>query len=360
LQLPCSVVIPWQKTPWTDDVIFAGRHIDVVSLWSQYVDLPPNIEHPLPMYLPKVVCPNPKHDTHKRHFQVNAKQGLVHCFAHCGISGNFEHAIQVITGCTAKEARKAILLHSRAATSDDLKQLGTPGFRKTFNHDDAVAKDQRAQEGGKFTFLPRHARDWLDTRGIEANSRGKWQIGWDEDAERITLPGYDDRNIFRFLIRRRIDGIEHGKYLYTDGAIKTSVLYGACMIDREQLDSTGLVLCEGPLDVVRLHQVGIRTAVAILGTGISAKQLRLIDKLGPKRLYLFFDRDAAGLDNILRCQASVRKVPMFVCRYAAGKSDPGEMSRELGERAIDRALPLAVFMQKYIKARNAGMTRKVA
>lgn len=270
-------------------MIFAGRYIDVLSLWSEYIDTS-GVEYPLPMYLPKAVCPNPKHDAHKRHFQVNTKQGLVHCFAQCGISGTYEHAIQVITGCDAKEARKLILKHSRAVVPGDLRSYGTSGVRKTINHDDAVALDQRKLEGGHFQYLPREAREWLDKRGIDTSARGKWEVGWDEDASRIVLPAYDDRRVFKFLIRRSIDGRENFKYLYTDGAIKTSILYGACMIDREQLASRGLVLCEGPLDVVRLHQVGVRTAVAILGTGISAKQLRLIDKLGPKRLYLFLDR----------------------------------------------------------------------
>lgn len=336
-------------------MIFAGRYIDVLALWSQYIDIPPGIEHPPPMYLPKTVCPNPKHDTFKRHFQVNTKQGLVHCFAKCGISGSYEHAIQVITGCTAKESRQAILKHSRAVRDGDLKSFGTPGVRKSFGYDDAVSQDQRAQDGGAFTYLPRSAREWLDTRGIEANSRGKWQIGWDEDAERITIPAYDLHRTFRFLIRRRIDGLERQKYLYTEGAIKTSLLFGACMCDRESIQSHGLVLCEGPLDVVRLHQVGVHTAGAILGSGISTKQLKVIDQLGPKRIYLFFDRDSAGLENILECQARIHKVPQFVCRYSRGKTDPGEMTRELAERSIDRAIPLAVFLQK---ARNAGLTRK--
>jgi len=338
-------------------MIYHGRHIDVVSLWGEFIDIPPGVESPLPTFLPKAVCPNPKHDTHKRHFQVNTKNPLVHCFARCGIQGTYEHAIMVITGCDEKEARRRILKHSRVPTSKDIKSHGTSGVRKVVGHDDAVAVDQRMLDGGAFTYLPREARAWLTKRGIDAPSRGKWQIGWDEDAERIVLPAYDDRGTFRFLIKRRIDGREYQKYLYTDGAIKTSLLYGACFIDREQLQSFGLILCEGPLDVVRLHQLGFTTAVAILGSGLSAKQVRLIDKLSPKRVYLFFDRDAAGVENILDCQAKLRTVPLRVCRYRNGKSDPGEMTSAVAERIFERALPMPVFIRK---ARNAGLTRKVA
>lgn len=338
-------------------MIYHGRHIDVLSLWGEYIDIPASVDHPLPSYLPKMVCPNPKHDTFKHHFQVNTRKPLVHCFARCGISGSYEHALQTITGCDEKEAKRLILKHSRTATSGDLKSLGTSGVRKTVTHEDAVARDERALDGGSFTYLPREARNWLDSKGITAPSRGKWQLGWDEEAERIVIPAFDDRRTFRFLIRRRIDGIERQKYLYTDGAIKTSVLFGVCYAERESLESHGIVLCEGPLDVVRLHQVGIRNAAAILGTGISARQVKLIDKLSPKRVYLFFDRDSAGIDNILDCHAKLRKLPLLVCRYRSGKSDPGETTKEEAEQAIERALPISMFIRK---ARNAGLTRSVS
>lgn len=338
-------------------MIYHGRHIDVLSLWGQYIDIPPGIESPLPTYLPKVKCPNPKHDTHKAHFQVNTKKPLVHCFAKCGIQGTYEHAIMVITGCTEKEARRAIIEHSRVPTSKDITSAGTVGVRKSVAYDDILAVEQRKLEGGMYHYLPKEARAWLDKRGVDQSTRGKWRIGYDEDIERIVYPAYDERNIFRFLIKRRIDGAERLKYLYTEGAIKTSLLYGACMLDREQLSSTGLALCEGSVDTWLLHQNGVRIATAILGTGLSTKQVRLIDKLDPKRIFLFFDRDAAGIDNILDCQVKLKRWPLFVCRYRNGKTDPGEMRGNEALTSLDRALPMALFLRK---ARNAGLTRKVA
>lgn len=337
-------------------MIYAGRYIDVLSLWGEYIDIPPSIEHPLPTYLPKTVCPNPKHDTHKHHFQVNTKQGLVHCFARCGIQGTYEHAIQVITGCDPKEARRLILKHSRSAKPGDIQSAGTAGVRKTITHEDDVALDERRLSGGAYSFLPKEARAWLDGRGIDTSSRGKWRIGWDEETDRIVIPAYDDRGVFRFLIRRRIDDNEFQKYLYTAGAIKTGILFGAHALDRGMLRSRGLALVEGSVDTIRLHQLEQRHATGILGSGLSNKQVRLIAKLDPKRIYLFFDRDAAGIDNIFDCQAKLRRFPLFVCRYRNGKTDPAELTSSEADEAFERALPMALFLRK---ARNAGLTRKV-
>lgn len=327
-------------------MIYHGRHIDVLALWGEYIDLPNGITEPLPTYLPKVQCPNPTHNTTKHHFQVNTKKALVHCFADCGISGTYEHAIAVITGGTDKDAKRAILRHSRAALKGEVSAYANLGTRKTITAEDDIVADQRKLDGGAFQWLPAIARGYLDRRGIDGPSIGKWQIGWDEDQERLVIPALDQRGTFRFLIRRRIDGVDYQKYLYTSGATKSSLLFGACYLDAQTVRSRGLVLNEGPFDPIRLHQIGLPIAVAILGTVISHRQARLIDKIGPKRCYLFFDKDGAGVDNIRACQERVRKVPLFVCRYPAHRSDPAEVTREEAERILDRALPINEFWRK--------------
>jgi hypothetical protein len=60
-----------------DFVIYQGRELDVLSLWDELVELPSNIGDPLPMFLDKTQCPNPDHQTHKRHFQINTSKPFV-------------------------------------------------------------------------------------------------------------------------------------------------------------------------------------------------------------------------------------------------------------------------------------------
>src|SRR3954467_14830065 len=82
---------------------FRGRHIDPVAFWDRYVVFPSGVKvEKNDAYLPKVQCPNPDHDTTKRHFQVNARDPYVHCFADCGISGSWEHAICILEGLYEK------------------------------------------------------------------------------------------------------------------------------------------------------------------------------------------------------------------------------------------------------------------
>jgi DNA primase len=345
-------------------LIYAGRNLDVLSLWGELIDLPSNIGEPLPTFLPKVKCPNPAHETHKAHFQVNTKKSMVHCFARCGISGSYEHAVATILGLVdgkgrpdEKAARRVILKHTRKALGGQgISAFTHGGTRKSIGAEDEVAKDERALKGGQFQFLPKHVRAYLDERGIDAPSRGKWQLGFDEEEERLVIPAFDERGTFRFLIKRKISGGGSLKYLYTRGTTKTSILFGACYLDRDRVRSHGLVLCEGSLDVIRLHQLGITNAVAILGTGLSKKQVRLIDKFGPKKIYLLFDKDSAGVDNVVSAKEQINKCPLFVCRYPKGKDDPAELTSQEVERSLERALPISTFFRK---ARQRTSTKEL-
>lgn len=339
-------------------MIFHGRNLDVLGLWGEFVDLPSNIKEPLPTFLDKVVCPNPEHDTHKRHFQINTKQPIVHCFARCGISGTYEHAVAMILGVDEKEARRIILKHTKAALGRDVASVYTGrGTRKTVQPDDPVAKDERALRGGAFHWLPQEARDYLDRRGIDAASRGKWEIGWSEDEERLVIPAYDQRGAFRFLIKRSLRQSGSLKYLYTQGAVKSSILFGACYLDRELVRSSGLVLVEGSIDTILMHQHDFKFTVGTLGSGLSRKQVRLIDWLQPRRGYLFFDKDSAGIDNIKDANEKLGKFPLFVCRFPKNRSDPAEMTRREVERALTRSLPIHEF---YRTARKTRLTKEVS
>jgi hypothetical protein len=223
-------------------MLFQGRDLNVVALWESLGLRFPDIgEDRLPMYLPKVACPNPAHDTFKHHFQVNTRKPVVHCFAKCGISGTYEHAVAMILNLRDNEgnlderqARRAILKFTRTALPGAPSSFIGTGQRKSYDADSAVAEDEKKLNGGDFRYLPAHAREYLDSRGIDAPSRGKWQIGYDEDTERIVIPAFDARGAFRFLIRRQIEGGGNYKYLYTKGTLKTSILFGSNMLDRER------------------------------------------------------------------------------------------------------------------------------
>jgi DNA primase len=342
-------------------VNFHGRNIDPVSFWNKYVDLPPNTRPDKDTFADLVQCPNPSHDTTKRHFQVNLHEPMVHCFAHCGISGSWEHAICVIEGLyekfkveeatnererkhrlwrARKQARKLIIKGSRPSNFTE-----RPRARKKSGDTRAIAavrSDALAYE----RFLPSLALAYLEGREISDSSIAKWELGWDAESKRIVIPARDLDARLRFLIKRGLTEKQQPKYLYTEGFPKTSLLFGACGIDLGLVHSEGLILVEGSLDTILFHQHGLSNTVGILGTGISDKQAGIIAKFRPPRITFAFDRDSAGMRNIEIASRKLRKYPQYVMRYPTGKHDPAELTKEEAIRQISKAVPFAVFNRK--------------
>lgn len=338
---------------------YKGRNIDAVKLWDRYVDLPVNIDT-TDVFLPKVQCPNPDHDTLKRHFQINVSQPTVHCFAGCGISGSYEHAICVIEGLYVKfkveeakderERRRRVQRARRQAGKIILGYVLAPGSRvrgavARKREPVAIVRPTDALEYAR--FLPAAARDFVGSRGITAESIAKWRLGFDPAELRIVIPAYDERDVLRFLIKRSIREKDQPKYLYTEGFPKNSLLFGACAISPGMIRSSGIVLVEGSFDAIVLQQFGI-PAVAILGTGISNKQVEILSRMRPRRVYFMFDKDTAGVTNIEIAARKLRRYPCFVCRYPRGRSDPAEMKREEAVRSVERAVPASRWISQHL------------
>lgn len=330
---------------------FRGRQIDPVELWSKYIDLPANLEiDEQTVFLPKVECPNPEHDTGKRHFQVNVTQPTVHCFAYCGISGSYEKAISIIEGCDEREAKRIILRNSSRSGRSVKPRRRISGRAKQAA---SVVSDL-----GYERFLPQAGLEYLKSRGISDESVATWELGWDSESLRIVIPARDLNGHLRFLIKRATREKDHPKYLYSEGFPKTSLLFGACQLDLGMVRSEGLILTEGSLDAIDNHRHGLRNTTAILGTGISRAQRAIVAKLRPKRVYLMFDKDLAGVTNIEIAARELRKYPLFVCRYPKGKNDPQELSREEKYRSIERAVPAYSWLRKNFP--SVQLTRRIA
>jgi DNA primase len=312
---------------------FRGREIDPIRLWSEYVEFPQNMKVDAnDEFLPLVVCPNPDHQTTKRHFQINVKRDLVHCFANCGISGTYERAISMIEEVGTREARRRILRHSR---------LGKAEISRRSKRTVEAVSDLDLSD---FSYLPPFALEYLDARGISAQSIAAFNLGWDADEARITIPAFDLQGRLRFVIKRAVRPKDHPKYLYPEHSQKERLLFGACQIDLGMVRSKGIVLVEGSLDVIRLHQHGFCNTVGILGNFISDIQARQIANLRPKCVYAMFDKDAAGLWATISAYDRLGEtMPIKVCRYPSNRSDPAELSREEAERVIRRAVTWLEF-----------------
>lgn len=320
-------------------VFFQGRQVDPIALWENYVEFPVNWNQHDEEFSPLVRCPNPNHNTMKRHFQVNLHQATVHCFAGCGISGSYEHAIAMIEGVNHRQARKSILKHSVVGKTTHRRKRGTA---------EPISADDLLYD----RFLPQSAVEYLDKRGISASSIAKWELGWDAEALRIAIPAKDSHGRLRFLIRRTVKPNVEPRYLYPQGSERNKLLFGACNLDLGMIRSVGIVLVEGSLDCIMLHQHGLTNTVAILGSKVGEIQSQLIANLRPKAIYTMFDADAAGVGATISAAARLRSSPLRVCRYPKGKTDPAEISKTEAERMIERAISYSQFKQLTSKHRK--------
>jgi len=97
-----------------------------------------------------------------------------------------------------------------------------------------------------------------------------------------------------------------------------------------------LLICEGYMDVIALHQAGFTNAVASLGTALTMGHARLISQRGFREVFLTYDSDEAGT------KAAIRAVPLLKDMGISAKiirmdpyKDPDEFIKNLGSEAFE-------------------------
>lgn len=331
-------------------MLYRGRQLDPYALWAKWIDFPITASD-RGEFSPLLMCPNPDHDARKPHFQLNLRRPLCHCFSNCGISGTYEKAIALIEGCTEREARRIILQScSIPSAESDVGGKRHEGDKPRIGRRGVVSAAQPVTLDFP-RYVPQAGMDYLSSRGIEASSIALWNIGWDSDERRIVIPADDERGTTRFLIKRAIRERDWPKYLYWPereqiGWGKQDILFGACHLDQTIVEFHGLVLVEGSLDCIRLHQNGARNTVSILGSSVSERQSEIVSRIRPKKITLMFDKDVSGYSAIRSAHLRFPKYPLFVALYPKRKSDPAELSRKEVEKAIRDAIPIVKFNAK--------------
>jgi DNA primase len=131
------------------------------------------------------------------------------------------------------------------------------------------------------------------------NSRGN-----DYFPQRLMFPLADARGrIVGFQARKlRDDDPLHGKYVNSpEGELfhKSAILYGLHLARTAIAKQERAVVVEGNTDVIALRQAGFEPVVASMGTALTERQLKELQRL-TRRLYLCFDSDAAGEEATLR------------------------------------------------------------
>ena len=138
---------------------------------------------------------------------------------------------------------------------------------------------------------------------------------------------------------------------------KGRVLYGLAQARKLARDANAIVVSEGYMDVIALHQAGITHAVAPLGTALTEDQIQALWRMAAEPI-LCFDGDAAGARAAGR--AGDRALPMLTpghsLRFVTLPSgqDPDDLLQAEGVGAMRDRLAAATSLVDFLGCASAG------
>ncbi|MDE5964643.1 MAG: DNA primase [Eubacterium sp.] len=153
---------------------------------------------------------------------------------------------------------------------------------------------------------------------------------YDTFKNRVMTPIIDVRgNVIAFGGRVLDDS--KPKYINTSDTLvykKTNELFALNLAKDSGKDN--LILCEGYMDVIAMHQAGFTNAVAGCGTALTNEQVRLISRYA-KEVILAYDADEAGQKALNKAVSLFKQTDVKVKIPAlAGGKDPDEIIKKYG------------------------------
>ena len=160
---------------------------------------------------------------------------------------------------------------------------------------------------------------------------------YDKFRNRVMFPIFDTRgNIIGFGGRTLSEDKRVPKYLNSGETVvfrKSDNLFALNYAKNSKAEY--FVLCEGYMDVITMHQAGIDSAVASLGTAVTPSHARLLSRMGKKEIILSYDADEAGQ------KAASRGINLFAqvgikarVLKIDGAKDPDEFIKKFGGEAF--------------------------
>jgi DNA primase len=182
---------------------------------------------------------------------------------------------------------------------------------------------------------------------------------YDRFRDRIMFPIRDPRGRVLGFGGRILDRGEP-KYLNspeTELFHKGRELYGLHEIRLARQNLKRLIVVEGYMDVVRLHQAGLQYAVATLGTATTPEHLRRVFRLVSEVVFAF-DGDRAGraaawraLQNVLPEVREGREIRFL---FLPDGEDPDSLVGREGREAFEQRLATAVPLSEYLTGQLRG------
>lgn len=354
---------------YSDDIIEEVRsRNDVVDVIGGYVSLKKQGNS----Y--SACCPF--HHEKTPSFHVSRDKQLYHCFG-CGASGNVFTFIREYENMSFVESMK--LLADRAGMTLPEYEL-SPKQKEQENYR-AELKELNKAAAAYFHYLltktehGKKALDYLHNRGLSDNTITAFAMGYsdiynDDLYKYLKNKGYSDRQMVdaglveiyedkgandKFWNRvmvpildingkviafgGRVLGDGKPKYINTrETAIfdKSRNLFAMNLARRSK--RRGIIICEGYMDVIAMHQAGFDNAVASLGTAFTIGQANIIKRY-TEEVYLAYDSDGAGTSATMKAIGIMRSVGITT-RVIDMKpyKDPDEFIKNMGREAYEERI----------------------
>ncbi|MDR1131622.1 MAG: DNA primase [Oscillospiraceae bacterium] len=177
----------------------------------------------------------------------------------------------------------------------------------------------------------------LDAGLARASKKGGNGI-YDTFRNRLMFPVIDIRgSVIGFSGRILDDG--EPKYLNSPETLVFSKSHNLFAMNLAKKSKKGyIILSEGNIDVVSLHQAGFDCAVASLGTSLTPEQARLISRYTGE-LVLAYDGDQAGQRASQRAITLLQRLDIRVrVLRMTGAKDPDEFLKKFGPDAFENLL----------------------
>ena len=316
----------------------------------------------------------PFHNEKTPSFSVSTDKQIYHCFG-CGKGGGVVNFMMEIENLTYPDAVSVLAKRAGLTVPDDRVPRETQSRRARLF--------ELNREAARFFYTElmsargETARDYVSARKISKDMVKRFGLGaapdsWDALYGAMTQKGYTKkelldgglvkmskrstgsvydtfRNRLMFPVidvrgnivgfSGRILGDGEPKYLNSpDTPVfdKSRNLFALNIAKKSK--SGKLILTEGNIDVVMLHQAGFDGAVASLGTSLTAAQVQLMSRYS-QSVVLAFDSDDAGLKAAQRAIGLIEKTGLDVrVLRLTGAKDPDEFIKKFGSDAFQTLL----------------------
>lgn len=355
---------------------------DIVEVISQYVVLKRSGRNYFGL------CPF--HNEKSPSFSVSPDRQYFHCFG-CHKGGDVFTFISEIEKVSFKESVEILAERARI----QLPTIENEGFNAKQYLKDRMFKINL--EAALFYHerlykpLAKTAQDYVKQRKMDNATLKAFKIGYsgeynelykmlkvkgfkDEEILATGLVNKNDRGEFidRFRKRlmfpimtvngkvvafggRRLDNNEKmAKYINSnENLIYSKKKHLFALNIAKQTNEKKLILVEGYMDAISLHQRGIHNVVASLGTALTEEQGRLLARYG-EQIILSYDSDGAGQEAILRALEILNKLGCDArVIQMEGAKDPDEYIIKYGSGRfnllVDNAISLVEFKIKMLK-----------